>query len=143
MAAGPSELLLFVSGEPETGVDPFRDIQSPWARLFAGSVRLFGHRRPRDVEDLTRSLTSSTGAGRLRLPPDQIQCVNQVVRLAGKAGRTVRIVDVNEPVGQENLVARWTGPNDVFPLLIRPGGAKLVGEEAFLARKVRRFIRGR
>jgi len=55
----------------------------------------------------------------------------------------VSIVDVNQPAGFQALVARWVGPNDVLPILVRPDGARLEGIEEFGPRRVRRFIRGK
>jgi hypothetical protein len=79
----------------------------------------------------------------MRLPPDQVRCVRELLKIAGQEGRTVTVVDVNEPTANKDLIAGWVGPTDVFPLLVRPDGARLAGDENFRPQKLRRFVRGR
>jgi hypothetical protein len=142
-ARGGSELILFVAGEPDSGADPLRDIQSGFSRLLLGSGQLFSQMAPsRPVPD-GRLPAPPDGATALRLPADQVQLLNEVIDVAGREGRKVRVVDVNQIPSERQLIDRWVGPNDVFPLLVRPDGARLVGDREFLpSSKLRKFVRG-
>jgi hypothetical protein len=137
---GGTDLLLFVAGLPDSGEDPFRDVRSPFLGMFVGSGRWLGQRRPAAVGTSEGSPTLSTGAPRMRLPADQVQCVREAARIAEQAGRKLLVVDVNQAAGYQELVTRWVGPNDVFPFLVRPDGARLVGDEQFHPARLRSFM---
>jgi hypothetical protein len=85
----------------------------------------------------------SSGGPPWRLPPEQIHCVNTVLKVAKREGTTVTVVDVDRAGDQQYLVSRWVGEDQIFPLLVRADGSKLVGIENFTARMIRHFIRGR
>lgn len=143
MDFGETDLILFVAGEPDSGMDPFRDVESPFVRLFVGSGRMFGLRQPGASPSTADPHTRSNAAPRLLLPPDQAQCVQEVVEIAGHERQRVMVVDVNRATGPQDLIARWVGAKDVFPILVRSDGARLEGVEGFLTRKLRAFIRAR
>jgi len=139
-------LLLLVAGEPDNGQPPLKDVQRPLVRLFFGiGLPAWQRKRAeaRASEGRRDPAPGAEGEPRMRLPPDQAGCVREVVSIARQEGATVSIVDVNQPAGFQALVARWVGPNDVLPILVRPDGARLEGIEEFGPRRVRRFIRGK
>jgi hypothetical protein len=74
------------------------------------------------------------------LPAQQIMATNLVFEVAGSLGQTVRLIDVNQPGRDQDLVTRWVGDGGVVPLLVRTDGRRLQGLEEFLPKKVRRFI---
>jgi hypothetical protein len=138
-------LILFVAGEPDTGLNPLKDVQSPYIRLFMGAG-LPNWKKKREQSAEADSLVglepAEGGQPELRIPADQVGCIRDVARIARAEGTTVRIVDVNRAELNQALVDRWVGPNDVLPVLVRADGAKLVGAEQFVPRKIQRFIRG-
>ena len=73
-------------------------------------------------------------------PADQVMCAQRVLDVARKAGRTVRLVDVNRPGDDRPLVERYVGEADLLPLLVRSDGARLEGVEAFAPSIVRAFL---
>lgn len=77
------------------------------------------------------------------LPPQQVACIDVVLDAAERERRTVLVIDVNRPEDHQELVDRWVMPNDVMPLLVRPDGRRLDGEENFVPHRVRQFITGR
>ena len=141
---GGSDLLLFVAGEPDSGVGSTRDVETSvfrrmvgvsvggwWRRAQEGTARLTDSAQPRRTVDPP-----------WHLPPQQTQCVNLVFEIARSAGRRVALVDVNRAAEHQDLVDRLVGSGGVFPLLVRRDGARLQGIEAFVPRKVRRFVGG-
>jgi hypothetical protein len=77
------------------------------------------------------------------LPRSQETCAEMVIEIAMRERRPLLLVDVNRPGEFRDLVVRWVQPTDVMPLLVRPDGARLEGEENFVPGKVRRFVAGR
>lgn len=140
------DLLLFVAGEPDTGPPSLRDSTIP------SSVRLIGSIVPLGlVMKAAKPTSTDSEQGRFErsehpawhLPPAQIHCVNTVFEIAEEEKRELTVVDVDRPKGRQDLVARWVGPDNVLPLLVRPDGARVEGVENFAPERVRRFIRGR
>jgi hypothetical protein len=138
--------VLFVAGEPDLGIRPLKDVQSPLTRMFIGSG-LPGWRREQDQVDASNRLialrAAADGSGDFIVPADQAECVREVGRIAEEERTTVTVVDVNRPGNGQALVDKWVDSNDVFPLLVRSDGAKLVGADQFVTGKIRRFLRGR
>jgi hypothetical protein len=66
-----------------------------------------------------------------------------VLNFVERQHRSLLVVDVNAPGDHRDLVERWVGAEDVLPLLVRPDGRRLGGEENFVPGRVRRFIAGR
>lgn len=138
------DLLLFVAGEPDSGVGSTRDVQTSIAGRLAGSF-LGGW-----VLGPSEAKSSASGDSQAplpdgqpwHLPPQQVQATDMVLDVARSKGRTVTIVDVNRPAGNQSLVDRWVGPDGVLPLLVRSDGARLEGIEKFAPRKVRDFVDG-
>lgn len=73
-------------------------------------------------------------------PPGQLMCVDRVLEAAKATGRSVSLVDVNEPGLDGNLVAELLGAWDVLPVLVRSDRTRLVGEESFTPHALRRFL---
>jgi len=144
-----NELILFVSGEPDTGVGSLHDGKTTIVdRLVGMGMPYGGHvpvsrstNPPGNVPPTLGETPSPPSDDRpWRLPPDQVQCVDMVLRIARRERRTVTVVDVNRAGAQQDLVHRWVGPNDVLPLLARMDGSRLEGIEEFVPQKVRKFI---
>jgi hypothetical protein len=146
VATTDTDLILFVAGEPDPGFPSLRNTTMPtFTRLVGGFVPL---RLAMGPSKLPSSVEADAQFVRLairpwHLPPEQIHCVNLVLEVAGREARDVTIVDVDRAGGRQDLIARWVGPNDLLPLLVRPDGARLEGIEKFVPRKVRQFIRVR
>jgi len=144
--SGGADFLLFVAGIPGESDDP--KVDSTILRWFLGAnaeVRLSGWWR-----DRKRKPSAGPSAGGptpsdempWHLPPQVLASVQLVCDLVSQAGKHVTLVDVNRSGGQLELVRRWVGDNDVFPLLIRTDGSRVEGIENFTARKIRTFVTG-
>lgn len=139
------DLLLFVTGEPDSGVGSLRDV-----KFRSGSAWFFGElpmgRKLRSTPDANTggmgARSPLSGERPWHIPPQQIHCIDLVVDAAHQLGREVTVVDVDRPGELQGLVDYWVGPNDVMPMLLRPDGSRLRGIEAFVRRRVRRFIGG-
>jgi hypothetical protein len=138
-----ADLVLFVAGEPDSGAPSPRDVTISMSSRILGSVVPLAA-----VTDSGLRRSGSAGSEgspsprTWRLPPQQIHCVNAVLDIARREGRTVTVIDVDHAAARQHLVDRWVGPDDVVPLLVRPDGARLEGLENFGGRTLRRFIRG-
>jgi hypothetical protein len=139
------DLILFVAGEPGVPDDSMRDVNTSLVGRLGGSVIsgwLSRATRPAPPPAEGAPLPSEESQP-WHLPSDQIQCANLVFDIAKDAGRNVLLVDVNRPLGRQDLVNRWVGSDGVVPMLVRPGGGRLQGFNQFVPGTVRRFIRGR
>jgi len=146
MDSAPLGLILFVAGEPDTGAPSIRrGTMSLTNRMIGMSAAPSLEAIPPPGPSPAMSGGQSLPSGRppWRLPPEQIHCVNTVVKVAKKEGCAVTVIDVDTPGDQEYLVTRWVGADPIFPLLVRADGSKLMGIENFTARMIRQFIRGR
>jgi hypothetical protein len=146
MAAGwGADFLMFVAGEPGTGIDPFQDIETSMVRRMTGSVvggwlsRLGGTSAPA----MGGNASSLQNAPSWSIPIPQAQCVRLVLDIAQSVRKTVSFVDVNRPAGFDGLVQQWVGSDHPLPLLARPDGARLQGLGEFVPRAVRRFLLGK
>jgi hypothetical protein len=139
------DLLMFVAGEPDTGeMRPGSMALSLPARLVGAVVpyQVLLASRGGDRAPSANGGGPSPGASRpLRLPARQVHCVNWVLEAADLESRRVTLIDVNRVDAPQDLIHRWVGENDLFPILVRPDGARLEGEESFDVRKVRKFLR--
>ena len=138
-----SPLVLFVAGEPDTGPDPLRDVDtSVWSRfagVFVGGAVVGHFTGASGGKGAPRPLAE--GQVHWHLSREQNQCVELVLQVAQREGRTVQLVDVNLAGDDQSLVDRWVGPDDLLPILVRPDGDRLTGLEEFVPGRVRRFIR--
>lgn len=129
---GASGLVLFVSSEPF--LDAIPDGRHPVVSAAAtgtGSVlsgRWGGH-EPADFE------------GDQMYGPDA-RIGRMVLEIARKRGAAVTVVDVNRPGEAADLVRTYLQPDDVYPVLVRADGARLVGSDAFVPAAVERFVSG-
>jgi hypothetical protein len=142
-AAAEHDLILFVAGEPDSGVGSLQDSgASFFGRLgggFAPATMYLGmHEKAAPVGETPPPSTAQQRAW--HLPPGQVDCVNMVLDLAERAGRKVTVIDVNRPLEHEELVHRWVRSDDLLPMLVRSDGPRLMGLEKFVPRKVRQFI---
>jgi len=142
---GP-DLLLFVAGEPDSGVGQLHNVQSSFTGRLLTTVTPFGRwsfrgdYTPRSSDYEHPPLRD---ARPWHIPGPQVQCAEMAFVAADAAQKSIGVIDINRPGTQEAFVARWVGPDDVMPVLVRPDGAALRGVEAFVPGRVRRFVRGR
>ena len=136
-------LLLFVSGETDSGADPFRDVSSSVLSRTTGMMfgEAFGGKPAGSSDWKAAQDPSSRARGQLHLSLEESQCTRLVLEIAADEGRQVTVVDVNRADDHRDLVSRWVGPDELLPLLVRPDGARLAGAEQFVPKGVRRFIR--
>jgi hypothetical protein len=143
---GPNDLVMFVAGEPDSGRPSLRQSTVSGLTRAVGAVVPLGvvMKSPQGPPTDSGTVPSQSSRGtRWHLPPEQVHCINTVLEVAEQEDRQVAIVDVDRSDGRPDLVARWVGPDDVLPLLVRPDGARLQGIENFSPRTVRRFVRRR
>jgi hypothetical protein len=135
------DLLLFVAGEPDSGVGSTQDVQTSIAGRLVGSFLGGWVSGSSGAKSPTSAPQGALPDGQpWHLPPQQVQATDIVLDAARGKGRTVTIVDVNRPAGNQALVDRWVGQDGVLPLLVRSDGGRLEGIEKFVPRKVRDFI---
>ncbi len=147
-SAGEGDLLLFVAGEPDSGVGSLQNGKTNvFDRVIDAALPFGGHipvsrssSPPGAVPPLGEADPSMTDDRPWHLPPQQLRCVDLVLQLARRQRKRVTVVDVNRAGAQQPLVDRWVGANDVLPLLVRPDGARLGGVEQFVPQRVRRFL---
>lgn len=143
--AGGLDLILFVAGEPDPGRPSVREATVGTSARLLGSIvspRLATTASVPATASADDSPTIPSKEGLWHLPPEQIHCINTVTEVAEREGRNVTVVDVDRSDGREALVARWVGPDNVLPLLVRPDGARIEGVENFVPSRLRKFIRG-
>lgn len=73
-------------------------------------------------------------------PADHVMCALQLSKAAKRLGRTVKIVDVNQPGDDRTLVLRFVGPDDVLPIAVRSDGTRLEGVESFGSGSLQDFL---
>jgi hypothetical protein len=149
-SSGPPFLVLFVAGEPET-MPSLRDsgvgTGARWAAWFLPSGLLPKNLQPAyEAGHRTSDGFEAPPPSDMRpwlLPPSQAACAEMVIEIVERQQLPLLVVDVNRPGEFREMVARWVEPTGVMPLLVRPDGARLEGEENFVPGKVRRFVAGR
>lgn len=65
-----------------------------------------------------------------------------VLEIAKALGCRIQVINVNNPREDRALAAKYVGPDDELPLLVRSDGARLSGDEEFVPGTVRRFLSG-
>ncbi|HYA57242.1 MAG TPA: hypothetical protein VEH57_02090 [Thermoplasmata archaeon] len=137
-----AHLILFVAGEPYTGIGETDDLNLSVAQRAGGLIVgnwLFDSPQAKRLLRAARN-GDSTEPPTWHIPRPQNQAAALVLDVAEENGREVTIVDVNRPEGQQSLVDRWVGPDDLLPLLVRTDGARLQGIEEFVPKRVREFV---
>lgn len=132
-APAPGSVVFFVGGDPN-----LREQLESYPVPIGGVVRaffpvswVFSRAPPQTAEEPDPPWL---------VPVDQLRCIELLERAVRKTGQQVRVVDVNRPGEDRELVRRWVGTDDVLPVLVRSDGARLVGEEAFSPAALRRFL---
>jgi len=74
------------------------------------------------------------------LPRQQAFCVRLVLDIARRVGCPVHVVDVSRPSALHEVLETPPGETEGFPVLVRPDGARLSGEEEFTPGRVRQFL---
>lgn len=141
----PGTVVLFVAGDP--ALARVRAASTATSVGFVG--RALGWGLPpimtsgvRNAGQPAAPSRSGPPEPREPIPPEHVRCAQQVLDVAKRSKREVRIVDVNRPGDDGALVARYVDVNDVLPILVRSDGARLEGEEAFTRSAIRRFLAG-
>ena len=141
-----TNLVLFVAGEPDPGLPSLGSTTMPIIGRLIGaftSLRLVMGPPESPGSTAEESRPAQLGSHPWHLPPEHVRCVNLVLQLAEQEGTELSIVDVNRADERQDLISRWVGVDDSFPLLVRRDGARLEGIESFVPRRVREFIRAR
>jgi len=128
---GPPSFLLFVSGEPFDQAMPgsrYRVVSAAMGPGPLGSASWGGH-EPADFQG-DQLYGQDARVGRM------------VLEIAQQRGIPVKVIDINHPGPDSDLVRRYITGEDVFPVLVRPDGARLAGEESFVPGVIERFLRG-
>ncbi len=133
-AAGPSvpTSRLFVCGEPVDDAIPGgrRRIVHTWT---GGGMPIGG--------------TSTGGPAAADLGPGQIcgpsaRVGRLVLEIARGRTLSVKVVDVNDPGDDRELLRCYGIEESVLPVLVRPDGARLVGDSELEPERLRRFLDG-
>jgi hypothetical protein len=74
------------------------------------------------------------------LPVDDAQSLKLVLEIAPRMGYEVEVIDVAGSLEEVSSVPRDILDADMYPVLIRPDGARLVGAEWFTPRRLKRFL---
>ncbi len=126
VSALPSKVfLLFAGGEPDRG-DDGRDIASSLVGRFRAGRKYLGN--------------SSVREARWQFPVQQRMCVELVLEMAQRLGRSVKVIDVDWAGDDRGYVTQWRATEALLPLLISPDGRRLEGIESFVPAEVRRFL---
>lgn len=134
-AAAPSECVMYVRSQPLDARSEF-PILPPWSPTRLFGTALAGAAPYRTDAESARSGTPP----KVGLPRQQSQCLAMVLDLARRARRTVRVVDVSRESVPREVVEDPGGEPRFFPILVRPDGAQLSGEEEFTPSRVKRFL---
>ena len=123
--------LMFAAGEEDRG-DDGREIASRYHRRFL--LPTFPSRWD--------ARTDRPEEPRWHFPVEQAMCVRLVAELAESLGKPLKIVDVNRPEDDRDLVSQWLDANASLPVLVAPDGRRLERLESFVPARVRRFLAG-
>lgn len=125
------EFLLFVAGVPAKDLP---GVARPMVAVSPGVVF------PR-LEKVGGHEAADFGPGQVY--GDQAAIGRMVLTLAQECGVSVKVVDVDRSGADADLVRRFVSADDDLPVLVRPGGARLAGEESFTPPRVAEFLQGR
>lgn len=125
-------MLFFVGGDPTVG-----EAMAAFPGPVGGFARIYF---PVFWTPLVRPKPPDPPEAAWRLPAGQIHCLEMLAKVAGPSGPAVRVIDVNRPGDDRDLVTRWVGSGDVLPVAVREDGSRLVGEEAFTPAGLRTFL---
>lgn len=155
----PSELLLFVSGEPGPGeelpmhftlttrlasfiVPPILYLGTTPLGALLGNPRPSDRRRTTEFESTTSRQSVADPEDAWHIPRGTVPSVVLVLDVAKSKGWDLTIVNANASGQAQELAHRWLAPEDLLPVLVRPDGKRLVGLEMFTPGNVRRFLTG-
>ncbi len=71
------------------------------------------------------------------------QCIRLVLDVANKKQWSVQVVDLSQQKGAESQIQASFGYDVHLPVLVRPDGARLMGEEEFTPGRIRKFLTDR
>ncbi len=136
----PGGLVLFVASVPRTGTD---ELDNPGLSATGRLVGFFGGgwyqagvwQRAKVAKDAELQADESR-----RLPADQIRIANEVTEVADAWGMAVTVIDVNHPIGWEDVIRSSVGSDETLPVLLAADGSRLVGTESFGPDSLRMFV---
>lgn len=128
----PPPLLMFVGGQPDR--DDESEVPPSFVERLASIVSPRLIRKPPDPSDLP------AGPVPWYVPGYQMMCVEMVVEIAEPMGQAVKVVDVNLPGDDRELVEEFVGSSDVLPILVRPDRKRLEGLESFRPSRLKEFL---
>ncbi len=128
-------VVMYVAGEP--GLHPNIDSAVPGftGRLATVFLPFSGLLMPRGAS--AAGILAQPGEP---LPPIARQCIRLVLDLAKRKQWSVQVVDISQEKAAETQILAWLGPDVHLPVLLRPDGARLVGEEQFTPGRIRKFL---
>lgn len=126
---------LFVRAEPGSSGPRWDSVGSTGLRMASMVVPGIGLRARRPDP------SAPTREDGMEIPYGQAQCVRLVRDLAERAGYVVEVVDVTAPGVSLGEVERRVGTGGVYPILVRPDGSWIEGEENFTPSRVRKFLK--
>ena len=155
----PSELLLFVSGEPGPGEDlplhfplstrvasfivpPILYLGTTPLGALLDNPRPSERRRTSESESATSRRSVADPEDAWHIPRGTIPSVVLVLDIAKSKGWDLTIVNANASGKAQELVDRWLAPEDLLPVLVRPDGERPVRLEMYTPGNVRRFLTG-
>ncbi len=134
VSIGAGSAVLFLAGDPALAAQRAATPES-----MAAIGRLFPIPPSFAIERRKRRATSDP-IDTHGIPAEQVVCAQRTLDAATKLGRKLKIVDVNHPDDDADLVKSFVGPDDILPILVRADGGRLAGEEAFTPGNLREFL---
>ena len=143
------ELWLFVPGEPGPGNGDV-GYRSFWGTMLgAVSIPGLAPTSAHEPARLTEQGDASSGWSirvlgedtEWHVPPGLVASVDLVIDVARQERRSLTVVNVDRPGEALPLVERFVRPSDVFPVLVRADGGRLMGEQEFTRSGLKRFLR--
>ena len=125
-------MLLFVAGAPDPGDERPRPMPF-WSRMMSGVAPGYPF-APSGLRE------GEVEPGAWHLPGDMQIAVDTVHEEATRRHLSVRVIDVNRPGPDRELVEKYVGSEDLLPLLVRSDNGRLDGLENFTPGAVRRFL---
>jgi hypothetical protein len=126
-APSPGTVVVFLAGDPSLAARRSSvpaAVGGPWRLVAPGNLLLGAPGRKASTP----------------FPAEQVMCAQRLMDAAKSRGRTVEVVDVNDPGPDRALVERWVSSADILPLAVRSDGARLEGAEAFTRAAVDAFL---
>ena len=128
------KLTVYVQAEPGTSGPQFDQVDSPGLRVvsFFAPIR-FVKTHPSEAYSLSKE-------DDLKIPYGQAHCVRLVYDIASRMDYDVEVVEITDPEQARKALEPIVGNGTLFPVLVRPDGSWIEGEESFTPDRVRKFL---